>query len=871
MANQIKIELTVDDKGTAKVTKFTDKTVSKVRQMSNKSIAHARKMSRAIAKIGGAFTKVIAKAGMLTAKVAGLGLALAGAVAGFTLKKSIGEFANFESALVDMSKVTDESLDQIKQKIMSLPPELGSATDMVKGYYQVISAGVTEPAAAMETLKTASMAAKAAHVEQSEVIKGLTKVMAGYQGEIKTTAEAADLLFTIEKEGQTSFQELIPVIGGLAAMSHDLGVSQDEMGASLALITQTAGSTAEAATQYQAVLTGLMKPTTEMTGFIKAMGYESAQAMIQEQGLTQTLKDLKEYTGGSAEKMNELFGRVEAVKGMSALAAEGFGKLTEKVSAMKDKTGALEKAWENYKGTLSAMWDTFKNTVGKQAILIGEKLAPAIKKVLEHAGEWLKKNRELITSKVAEWVEWLQIKIESILPQLKQFWEGLGYVLKFTGEVAKGFHWLGEQIGIVAAKIVGFYEKVVGFYEKVKSLALKPIKLIADFVGRGSSEAPLSDKIQEMDEKIKSFFASVDGSSASTIVNIMGNSGTGEKYATEALQDVEARLNSLEKTARETTPEIKVETASAEEKVEGLEGKWKTAGVNIENFMPKVNLDVSPAMRALEGVQTYYNKLISGMYYGMATTTGMGYYAQLTRENLAKGIAQAEGQLSYAESALGGYQAGTGPRGLPYTGPFYGHKGEIILNPGQSERLRQIINTNTTKNESTSSIKMGDIIINVPEPDVSPAMRALEGVQTYYNKLISGMYYGMATTTGMGYYAQLTRENLAKGIAQAEGQLSYAESALGGYQAGTGPRGLPYTGPFYGHKGEIILNPGQSERLRQIINTNTTKNESTSSIKMGDIIINVPEPVAIKNKDNLRRLVREGIIPELNKVFKNLS
>jgi len=111
-------------------------------------------------------------------------------------------------------------------------------TDLMKGYYQVISAGVTDPIKSLETLTTASQLAKSAHINQAEAIKGLTKLMAGYEGQIKTTAEAADLLYTIEKEGQTSVLELIPVIGGLAKVSADLKVSTDEMGASLATLSK---------------------------------------------------------------------------------------------------------------------------------------------------------------------------------------------------------------------------------------------------------------------------------------------------------------------------------------------------------------------------------------------------------------------------------------------------------------------------------------------------------------------------------------------------------------------------------------------------------------------------------------------------------
>lgn len=101
--------------------------------------------------------------------------------------------------------------------------------------------------------------------------------------------EAAGLLFTIEKEGQTAVAELIPYIGGLAKLSHDLGISQNEMAAALAQVTQTAGDTSEAAVQYQGVLQGLMKPSEAMKETLKAMGFESTQAAIKCLGLVGTL------------------------------------------------------------------------------------------------------------------------------------------------------------------------------------------------------------------------------------------------------------------------------------------------------------------------------------------------------------------------------------------------------------------------------------------------------------------------------------------------------------------------------------------------------------------------------------------------------
>ncbi len=86
----------------------------------------------------------------------------------------------------------------IKKDISSIDPALGSSTELLKGYYQTISAGVTEPRKAIEFLTTASKFAKAAHISQEVAVETLAKTMSGFQGELKNAAEAADLLFAIE-------------------------------------------------------------------------------------------------------------------------------------------------------------------------------------------------------------------------------------------------------------------------------------------------------------------------------------------------------------------------------------------------------------------------------------------------------------------------------------------------------------------------------------------------------------------------------------------------------------------------------------------------------------------------------------------------
>jgi len=209
--------------------------------------------------------------------------------------------------------------------------------------------------------------------------------MAGYGDEIKTTSDAADLLFAIEKEGQTNVAELVPIIGDLAAISHEVGVKADEMAGALALITQTSGSTAEAATKYKALLIALVKPNEKLTEVIKGLGYESGKAMIADLGFVESIKKIKEHSEKTGIPLGKLVRSAEGLIGIAALGAENFEKLGDKIESMGKKTGSASRAWEDYKKTSQSAWDTLNASMEKVSITIGTILTPSIKIL----AEWL--------------------------------------------------------------------------------------------------------------------------------------------------------------------------------------------------------------------------------------------------------------------------------------------------------------------------------------------------------------------------------------------------------------------------------------------------------------------------------------------------
>lgn len=352
---------------------------------------------------------------------------------GISIKQTISDFSAYQSALTDMGKVTDESFSLIDQKIRSISPELGSATQLMQGYYQTISAGVTEPAKAMDMLKTASMAAKAAGVSQAETITALTKLMAGYSGAIHSAADASDLLFAIEKQGQTSVGQLVPYIGDLAAISNQAGVSVSEMGATFAALTQTAGGTAQAATQYRAILVGILNPQEHLRDLLKEMGYESGVALVKQKGLSQALMMISAQAKKAGLGIGQVISSTEAISGLGPLLQTNFKQVLTNLEEMEKRTGATFNAFGRYTETINGQLDTLQNSLRNVSIAIGESFGSATVSALKVANEGVQavtENLDLLKSAAVAAASGLVAvmaarKIENIAPAVQQEIKGL--------------------------------------------------------------------------------------------------------------------------------------------------------------------------------------------------------------------------------------------------------------------------------------------------------------------------------------------------------------------------------------------------------------------------------------------------------------
>jgi len=309
-----------------------------------------KKIGSSLGGLGGMFLNLAKKAGEAF-------INSAKAADGF--QKKVANVATLvDTSTVDVGKMATE--------LLSLSGRLGDAGDLTGALYQALSASV-EPAKAVEFVAESAKFAGAAMISTQKSVDILTTSINAYGAENLSASEASDKLFSIIKLGKTDGNALSAVIGKSIPLAANMGVSFDELGASIAIMTRQGVTSAAATTQFNSVLSAFLKPSTDMTAAIKELGFESGSAAIEQLGFKGAMDAVIKTTDGSKDATAKLFRNTNALKGVMALTGQAAKDYNNVLTDIKNSAGEADKAFQKQEIT----WDTLSNQMGKIEIIMG--------------------------------------------------------------------------------------------------------------------------------------------------------------------------------------------------------------------------------------------------------------------------------------------------------------------------------------------------------------------------------------------------------------------------------------------------------------------------------------------------------------------
>lgn len=296
----------------------------------------------------------------------------------------------------------DKSMTKIRTLVGISGKEVARFADSVKDLSTKTGIGATELADALfdltsaglrgdDALKALEMAAKASAVglgETKAIAGALSGVLNAYADSNLDAATATDILLKTVREGKLEAESLAPVLGRVTPLAATLGVSFEEVGASIATFTRLGVSAEEAATGLRGVMSALIKPTSQARLALKSYGtsIEEVKKMVGERGLMLTLKHLMETFGDNDQAISSLFGNVRALTTVLGTAGTQAETYEDVLNSLTDSTGALNEAFGIVEETSSFKLNTAWQTLKDSLIELGEALVP----IILQFSNWLK-------------------------------------------------------------------------------------------------------------------------------------------------------------------------------------------------------------------------------------------------------------------------------------------------------------------------------------------------------------------------------------------------------------------------------------------------------------------------------------------------
>lgn len=291
-------------------------------------------------------------------------------------------------------------IKELKTGIQDLAMETGTATgDLTAGAYAAVSAW-GDSADTLDRLRVVAKAAKAGLATTDEtlgLLASLTEIFGDNSKE--ATERLADLAFVTNKLAiKAPFADMANSMGKVAPLAKQIGLSQEELFATLGAVSGVSGNVAEVSTQMSSLYTSLIKETPAMSKVVevanKKLGksFGTAGEMMSEMGTLPFLKFLKENTEGSKGLSKALGGRKEGLVLALTLAGSRSGKYNEIMKEMTSNSGQMEIAFNEVANGINKEGHAFEQT--KQRFIVfaqrlGDKLLPVLSKLMASAEPFL--------------------------------------------------------------------------------------------------------------------------------------------------------------------------------------------------------------------------------------------------------------------------------------------------------------------------------------------------------------------------------------------------------------------------------------------------------------------------------------------------
>ncbi|RPJ39820.1 MAG: phage tail tape measure protein [Planctomycetaceae bacterium] len=429
-----------------------------------------------------------------TAALGAVGIA-AGAAFGVAGVKSAADFEEALSRSIGLASLLPEEVDKVRDALLKLAPEVGKGPqELAEAFYFASSAGL-DTAKAMAAVESSAKAAAAGMGETKVIVDAVTSVMNAYGLAADQASRVTDALVNTVKLGKGEPEDLAASIGRVIPVAAEMGVSIEEVGASMAVMTRIGLDADESATALRGSLVALLKPSSTAETALAKIGKSAAglRQEIKTKGLAATLVDLMDALGGNEEALVDIFPEVRALTGVLATAGNQSEEYIKVLDEMNDGLGATDDAFAEASDTFTFKMSQLKSSFDVLKIKVGNELLP----VLKRFADWLidiqpkiqafgSEVRQRVTPALQAFGNWFET---TGLPALQAFADSMATNLGpafsdlrtwLTNDLVPKLQEFGEALG---PKLQGAIENIGPVLGTMASGFQDIAKAVGDFLG----------------------------------------------------------------------------------------------------------------------------------------------------------------------------------------------------------------------------------------------------------------------------------------------------------------------------------------------------------------------------------------------------
>ena len=376
-----------------------------------------------------------------------------------------------------------ENFELYQSRIKRVSLETGrSANDLSDALFAVTSAGI-KGAPAMELLEMASKASAVGMGDVKDIARATTGVMNAFAKEGMTATHSMNVFKRIVETGNLEASELAPTLGRVVGMAQTMGISFEEVGASIATFTRLGVDSASAVTGLRSIMAGLASPTQEAQDTMAQFGLtaEGLREKLSSDGLAGTLELLMEKTGGNIEALSSLFPNIRALTAVLGTAGSQGDAYKEVLAQIQDSHGALDEAFETTSESSSFKLDQAMNGMKQSMQDIGAVILPMVASALASVSNVINKAVTAFTS--------LDGETQLLVGSLAGVTLALPTIISLGGTLLSVFGAILSPIGLIVAGLSAVAYVVYNEWEGIKGIIVDIANYFIDLYNESTAFA----------------------------------------------------------------------------------------------------------------------------------------------------------------------------------------------------------------------------------------------------------------------------------------------------------------------------------------------------------------------------------------------